>query len=207
MTFTDTTQPTDLSIRRAGPADRETVAATITAAFFDDPVTRWLLPDVDRRHAVAEPMFRLYADSNVELGETYLTAGGNGVAAWLPPGKQLLTPEQEAAFAQATEELFGSDASRLLQLEETFGQHHPTGDLWYLNFLATVPAFQGRGIGSVLLSTMLERADQDGIPAYHEATTLRNRALYERHGYVNQGEFCLPDGGPPLWRMWREPQT
>jgi hypothetical protein len=44
------------------------------------------------------------------------------------------------------------------------------------------------------------------MPAYHEGTTPRNRALYERHGYVNQGEFTLPDGGPPLWRMWREPR-
>ena len=43
------------------------------------------------------------------------------------------------------------------------------------------------------------------MPAYHEATTPRNRALYERHGYVTLGEFTLPDGGPPLWRMWREP--
>ncbi len=30
------------------------------------------------------------------------------------------------------------------------------------------------------------------MPAYHEATTPRNRALYERHGYVTQGEFTLP---------------
>ncbi len=44
------------------------------------------------------------------------------------------------------------------------------------------------------------------MPAYHEATTLRNRALYERHGYVNQGEIALPDGGPTLWRMWRDPR-
>ena len=39
-----------------------------------------------------------------------------------------------------------------------------------------------------------------------EATTARNRARYERHGYVNQGEFTLPDGGPPLRRMGREPR-
>ena len=44
------------------------------------------------------------------------------------------------------------------------------------------------------------------MPAYHEATSLRNRALYEQHGYVTQGEFTLPDGGPTLWRMWREPR-
>jgi hypothetical protein len=54
---------------------------------------------------------------------------------------------------------------------------------------------------------MLARADREGVPAYHEATSPRNRALYERHGYVNQGEFVLPDGGPTLWRMWREPRN
>ena len=53
---------------------------------------------------------------------------------------------------------------------------------------------------------MLQRADADGLPAYHEATSPRNRALYERHGYVNQGELVLPDGGPTLWRMWRDPR-
>jgi hypothetical protein len=53
---------------------------------------------------------------------------------------------------------------------------------------------------------VLDRADRDGVPAYHEATTPRNRALYERHGYVNQGAFTLPDGGPTLWRMWRDPR-
>jgi arginine/ornithine N-succinyltransferase beta subunit len=53
---------------------------------------------------------------------------------------------------------------------------------------------------------MLARADDEGMPAYHEATSPRNRALYERHGYVDQGAFTLPDGGPTLWRMWREPR-
>ena len=43
------------------------------------------------------------------------------------------------------------------------------------------------------------------MPAYHEASSPRNRALYERHGYVTQGEFTLPDG-PPLWPMWRDPR-
>jgi GNAT superfamily N-acetyltransferase len=68
-----------------------------------------------------------------------------------------------------------------------------------------VPAFQSRGIGSAFLRAMLARADREGMPAYHEATSPRNRALYERHGYVSQGELTLPDGGPTLWRMWREP--
>ena len=200
------TRTIDLGIRTAGDADRAAVAATITAAFFDDPVTRWALPDVDRRRAALEPIFRLYADAYVPLGETYLTDDGNGVAVWLPPGRTLLTPEQEVAFGEAVHEIAGRNAGRFFQLEETFAEHHPDEPLYYLNFLATVPAFQGRGIGAAFLRAMLDRADREGMPAYHEATTPRNRALYERHGYVDQGVFHLPDGGPPLWRMWREPR-
>ncbi len=201
-----TTFSAGVDIRRASAADRATVAATVSAAFFDDPVTRWLLPDVQQRREVIEPMFGLYADAYLPHGETYLTADGNGAAVWLPPGAQLLTPEQEVAFGTALAELAGPAIERFAQLEETFAKYHPGEPLYYCQFLATVPAFQGRGIGSAFLRDVLQRADAEGMPAYHEATTPRNRALYERHGYVNVGEFNLPDDGPPLWRMWREPR-
>lgn len=201
-----TTEAIGLGIRQATASDTAVVAATISAAFFDDPVTCWLLPDVERRREIARPMFALYAGAYLPHGETYLTHDGNGVAVWLPPHTQLLTPEQEETFGQALVELAGSHVDRVFQLEETFAQYHPEEPLYYCQFLATVPAFQGRGIGSTFLEELLQRADSEGMPAYHEATTPRNRALYERHGYVNQGEFTLPDGGPPLWRMWREPR-
>ena len=201
-----TTITTGADIHRASTADRDAVAATVSAAFFDDPVTQWLLPDVRQRREIIEPMFAVYADAYLPHGETYLTADGNGAAVWLPPHAVLLTPEQEVAFGTAVAELAGPAVQRFGQLEETFGQYHPEEPLYYCQFLATVPAFQGRGIGSAFLRDMLRRADAEGMPAYHEATTPRNRALYERHGYVNLGEFTLPDDGPPLWRMWREPR-
>jgi len=196
----------DLGIRRATAADNATVAATVAAGFFDDPVTRWLLPDVQRRREVVEPMFRLYVEPYLAHGETYLTADAKGVAVWLPPHAQLMTPEQEEAFGEALVEVTGPDAARFFQVAEIFAQHHPDEPLYYCQFLSTVPRYQGRGIGSAFLRAMLERADREGMPAYHEATSPRNRALYERHGYVAQGEFTLPEDGPTLWPMWREPR-
>ena len=199
------TSATDLGIRRTDVADTAAVAATVAAAFFDDPVTRWLLPDEHRRQRLIQPMFELYVAPYVRLGETYLTADGNGAAVWLPPSTQLLTVDEEESFGQALDELVGPDVERFIQMAEHFERYHPTQPLYYCQFLATVPAVQGRGIGSTLLRDMLERADREGMPAYHEATSPRNRALYERHGYITQGEFTLPDG-PPLWRMWRDPR-
>jgi len=200
------TQSIDTGIRRAGTTDRTAVAATVAAGFFDDPVTQWLLPDVGHRQEVILPMFEVYIDAYLPHGETYLTADGHGAAVWLPPGAELLTDEQEQPFVDALAALMGPGVDRLFQLEETFAEHHPAGPLYYCNFLSTVPAFQGRGIGSALLREMLQRADANELPAYHEATSPRNRALYERHGYINLGELVLPDGGPTLWRMWRDPR-
>jgi hypothetical protein len=125
--MTTTTQATGLGIRHAGPDDETTVATTVAAAFHDDPVLVWLVPDPVRRQEVLVPMFRLYAEAYLRLGETYLTADGNGAALWLPPGEELLTPEQEEVFGEAAADLMGRD-------------------------------------------------------------------------------FRLPDDGPPLWRMWRDPK-
>jgi GNAT superfamily N-acetyltransferase len=152
-------------------------------------------------------MFELYVDPYLAHGETYLTADGNGAAVWLAPGQRLFgSAAQEEAFGAALAEVVGDDLDRCVQLAEAFGQWHPDTPHFYCQFLSTVPAFQSRGIGSALLRAMLGRADALGVPAYHEATSPRNRALYERHGYVVSGEFTLPDGGPTLWPMWREPR-
>ena len=81
----------------------------------------------------------------------------------------------------------------------------PEAPHWHLPFLGVSPEHQGHGLGSALMRPILERCDRERIPAYLEASTPRNRALYLRHGFVVLNEMRLPDGGPPLWRMWREP--
>lgn len=204
--MTTITPTTGLGIRKATSADRTTLATTITAAFFDDPVCRWLFPDDDRRREVLEPMFRVYLDAYLPHGETYLTADGTGAAVWLPPDTQLLTDEGEEAFVAALVAIAGSDVERLFKVNDIFTIYHPTVPHYYLQFLAVAPGLQSRGIGSALLREGLERSDAEGTPVYFESTSPRNRALYERHGFVCQQVFSLPDGGPQLSCMWRDAQ-
>ena len=68
------------------------------------------------------------------------------------------------------------------------------------------PGWQGRGFGSALLRPILERCDRERLPAYLEASSPRNRALYERHGFEVAEEMRVSDS-PPLWRMWREAKS
>jgi ribosomal protein S18 acetylase RimI-like enzyme len=86
-------------------------------------------------------------------------------------------------------------------LEQT-AEHHPETPCWYLPFIGIDPQHQGRGLGSRLLAEGLARCDRDRLPAYLEASSARNRALYERHGFVGTGELRAGDS-PPLWPMLR----
>jgi hypothetical protein len=56
------------------------------------------------------------------------------------------------------------------------------------------------------LGAILERCDQEKLPAYLDATSPRNRGLYERHGFKVTEEFSFGPGSPPSWRMWRDPR-
>ena len=122
------------TIHSAGTTDLDRVAATVAAAFLDDPVPAWLLPDETRRVQLAGPLFRLYVEPYLAHGETYLTGDGAGAAVWLPPGAELLTAEQDAQFGQQLEELVGDDIVRFGQLPEVFAEHHPSEPLWYCQF-------------------------------------------------------------------------
>ncbi len=66
-------------------------------------------------------------------------------------------------------------------------------------------AEQVQGLGSALMRPALDRCDADGVSAYLEASSERSAALYERLGFVHLGVLELPDEGPSLWPMQRQP--
>lgn len=198
------TAGTTIEIRGATASDVPTIDGTLARAFQDDPVFGWAVPDEEVRRAALPPVFDAFAEVYVPLGESYVAGDGAGAALWAPAGVEPFTEEQSEAFGERMIEILGPHAERTSQLDELLAEHHPEEPCLYLQFVGVVPEQQGRGIGSHLLTTVLERADAIGTPAYLDATSPDNRRLYERHGFETVRELTLPDG-PSLWSMWREP--
>lgn len=82
---------------------------------------------------------------------------------------------------------------------------HPHEPHWYLPLIGVEPMAQGRGLGTALLRHRLERCDAEGLPAYLEATTERNRDLYARHGFEVL-RVLQAGASPPMWAMLRRPR-
>jgi GNAT superfamily N-acetyltransferase len=83
---------------------------------------------------------------------------------------------------------------------------HPHEPHYYLLGLGVEPDLQGRGIGTQMMAPVLAMCDRDGVPAYLESSKEINVPLYERNGFKVTERFQVPNGGPPIWLMWRDPR-
>ena len=114
---------------------------------------------------------------------------------------------QLASFPEMLAGLLGTaDATRKMTALAVIPAAHPTERHWYLAAIGTRPRFQGTGSGPRVLQPVLDRCDAAGLPAYLESSNVRNVPFYERHGFVAMGIIQVPDGGPALTPMWREPR-
>lgn len=203
------------SVRRAGADDLLAVAGAFGEGALDEAVYSWVIPDeAERRKRLADSAAELtgWLGTILESGEIWVAGQESGkiagVALWqfVDPAQpaKLDDPEVAAAFFERT---YGPYALRMLQLLELIEKSHPRSTAHiYLMTIVVAPEWRSRGLGGAMLRQRLAAADADGQPAYLEASTPRNRELYLRHGFRDLGDPVeLPDDGPRLQPMWRDP--
>jgi GNAT superfamily N-acetyltransferase len=192
------------AVERADRTDVDLLSHLIADAFLDLAPSRWLIGDPVVRRQVFPGYFRLYVEQAVADGVVYTTADRAAVALWHPAG----APEPEN-YDERLAAVTGSALPRFQVFDAVLDRHHPADSGHeHLAILAVRPERQGRGTGTALLLARHTVLDRAGTPAYLEASSPRVRGLYQRHGYIPLpgAPFRLPDGGPPMWPMWREPR-
>src|SRR4051794_3847288 len=192
--------------RVADVDDAATVTGIITRAFHGDPTWSHVFPDAHARPAQYDLFWGLLVQGALRYPWVWLTAGDTAASVWIPPGGTELSETVEESLESTLEEWFGPLTARLLATLELFAAHHPHDvPHYYLSLLATDPPFRGRGIGLRLLEENLSRLDAEGASAYLEASDSANVPLYERYGFRPVGAFDVPEGGPEVVTMWRDP--
>jgi GNAT superfamily N-acetyltransferase len=182
--------------------DEARAIATITIAFSGDPVVRWFLRHPDRYLTVWPAMVKAFGGAAFAEGTADSLDHCRAVALWLPPGVE---PDDAAMDALTADAVSAEDRADVSAFTEQQGAFHASEPHWYLPLIGVDAATQGRGYGSVLLRHATRRCDRDGLPAFLEATTTRNKALYARHGFEELG-VIQAGSSPPMWPMRRSPR-
>jgi GNAT superfamily N-acetyltransferase len=197
-----------ITVRKVVATEAAPVARTLARAFYDDPFVMWQLHGDERRLELVERGFRLFLERIwLRHDECWTTERVAGAALWEPPGTWELGAGRQLLLMPSMLSTFGRHLPRTLKAFGVMEAHHPKAPHYYLPILGVDPDRQRQGIGSALLRPVLARCDRENVGAYLEATSPRNRVLYERHGFTVTEELRVTAGAPPLALMWREPRT
>jgi len=199
--------------RLALAADLSAAADALGRAFADDPMVRWVVgvedPDEVARRGAAG-FFAPGGRAGLRRGHSYVVTDGAAViaaAVWSPPDVEMFDDAAVADMLDALGGHAGPEAvERLGELAELTGSRHPH-DRAHFYLLSLGAVERGRGAGAAAVQPVLERCDADGLPAYLESSNPRNLGFYGRLGFAPIWEARLPDDGPLLTGMWRDPRS
>ncbi|MGV0646239.1 GNAT family N-acetyltransferase [Mycolicibacterium sp. XJ879] len=202
--------PFAIDVRPPQKGDIRPLALTLGRAFYDDPLMKWMLADGSRRTKGLTRMFATMTRHHFLAGggvEVALGADGIGAAAlWDPPGRWKQSPVQELRMMPSFLLAMRAGARRGRQVSELMKECHPEEPHWYLGVIGSDPTVRGGGFGRALMQSRLDRVDAEHAPAYLESSNPDNIPYYQRFGFEVTGEITLPDGGPKMWPMWRNPR-
>jgi GNAT superfamily N-acetyltransferase len=188
-----------------GDTDRS--ARSLADAFADDPVMGWAGKFDDDRDRLV-PFWKLIIDFRLRKSDPLLftTEYNQANAVWDAPGDADIATIDLVKGLPSMTRSFRTGVPRLFRMIQAMDKAHPKEPHYYLLAIGVSRAHQGKGVGSTVIQPMLDRCDQEGLPAYLENSKPENEAFYARHGFERRGTLDLPAGCPPLMPMWRTPR-
>ncbi len=196
-----------VNVRKSTMAERGPLVAAMARAFDDDPVANFFAAQDRRRTRRVYDFMDAGLKITERHNEVYTTDGIDGGAFWSPPGKWKMGILQQLMLMPAM-----IRTCTLRRIPSVMGgvnaieKKHPHEPHYYLLALGVEPDKQGLGIGTQLMRPVLEMCDRDRVPAYLESSKEKNIPLYERNGFHVTEEMVIPNGGPKIWLMWRDPK-
>jgi GNAT superfamily N-acetyltransferase len=219
------------------PGGRERVPATASlyaTVFRSDPVITYLLSTLPppQRHAYLEEYFTRLATAAALNSAIFSEAEDfSSISIVLPPGKSVDNPWTliPAGLFSVLWNLGLKGCWRMLgEFEPATGAVRRRvlgvyqGNFYYLFFVATREDARGKGLSSALIERLQERAQEEGLPVWLEATTEYSSKVYAKLGFEYVETVVLGKGhadadgtalkggsGVPIYCMvwWPEKKT
>ena len=190
---------TDLPFAPVRKDEQAKAFATLVSAFMDDPVERWLYPELQQYLTHFPEFLAAFGGRAFDEQAVWRLGEFSAVAFWLPPGTEA---DGDAIVTVLTETVSPAKHGDTFAVLDQMAVAHPAYPHWYLPWFGVAAALQGRGLGSQLMKPCLATVDASHLPAYLETPNPRNVSFYERHGFEVTGQ-AQAGTSPPVVFMRR----
>ncbi|CAI6342137.1 unnamed protein product [Periconia digitata] len=211
-------------IRVVTAAEYKEAAACLAEAFAEDDVARYFIDVPDRAQWTDRQKWDLHVEileyvtyAHIMKGLVTTIGDFDAVALWMPPGQNMddYWTMLRSGMWRLNYRLSGEGKRRFFN--EFLPLLHDTkaGTLgaqddhsWYLVYIGTRPAAQGKGHCRKLIEHVTNHADVEGRMTYLESSNDRNPAIYRRFGFETVRTVHLQRGekNVSLDIMVREPE-
>lgn len=196
-------------IRLVQKQDAPQVTATMAAAFAEDPLYRFFIPEDAARQRFLRAFMAFRLRYGQKYGRVFVAGGGEGAAIFLKPGHQmnpadlLLCGGLRAMLPRTRaerERIMGFNA-----FADKLARQAVQQPCWHLSPICVTPASQGQGIGNALMEHGLSDVRASGQPCYLETQSASNAAFYQACGFREVSRTPVPGTGLCHWGMLWEP--
>ncbi len=184
---------------------------TLNTAFAEDLLFEHAIRDPRRQNRLRQWWHKTFLGYGLKYGEVYTPVGNRkALAIWLGPKTPIVSTWKSIPMGMYKAPCMFRPAEFLRMLNtvnaiQELQKRQPDPHFYYLMMLAVHPSQQGKGLGEVLLNTILTRADAEHKPCYLETSKEKNVAYYQSFGFQVFGHGKLTQAGHtfPYWGMIR----
>lgn len=168
----------------AAHSDKELIIDILTSSFDANQSVNYIIrkdqSPVRRIRALIEYCLQICSQD----GKVFVSADGNACALILYPDQKRTTVYSILSDVKLVFKCIGfKNVEKTLKREALIKKIRPKESMAYLWYIGVRPESQGKGIGSTLLTELIEYCAVKNRPLYLETSTLRNLPWYQEHGF------------------------
>ena len=169
---------------KANKDDKREIVGILSNSFYDNQSVTYIIAHRHNKEEIKALMDYSFEQCLLH-GDVYLSDDKNACALILYPQKKRFSVKSTWLDIRLIFKSIGLfRIVKALNRESAIKKLQPKIDMSYLWFIGVLPSMQRTGIGSKLLSEIIQETDSNKLPIYLETSTLNNLPWYERFGFT-----------------------
>jgi len=178
-------------MKRADYSDKTIVIEILSQSFYDNQSVNYIINHQRNKNEIAALMEYSFEQCYL-FGDVFLSDDQKACALILYPQKKHFSIKGVWLDIKLIFKAIGIlKVLKALNRESAIKKLHPKIDMAYLWFIGVLPGWQHKGIGSKLLSDLIEVKSTENLPMFLETSTINNIPWYKKFGFEVYAELEL----------------